>query len=423
MAERIPRNGVLAVGEPCLIRLLEYLDISAGGPDRYADRGVVSRPAAIQASIGEGEVGAGDGELRGAPHPPRRRCPNDLLEVDGRHLAAPGYLVARGVEAGDLPAPRSARAYGRPEAIPPRADWRDHAHARHDHPAGTRHAGRSSRSATTPRSTAANVSFALTTGSSSTSATPRPMAAGGMTFSAPRAKSSWAPGATGLRDPAPTAPRRGAVPACCCGLSPRKSSSPHWARASIMTVPGMIARSEKCPGKKYSLPVTFFRQRMCLPTSSSSTRSTNRNGYRWGIRRVISSNEITERPPASPVRAASPSPARWRRSAWSRRRCAPPAPRCDTCARGWRRSRARAANRARPPRRGGCHAVPTAPPRAFRRPLPRPRSRRARRCLRTSPCLHLRSLCLPSRLATARRVQLSGVPVLADSWMSVPLAF
>src|SRR5262249_32799926 len=108
--------------------------------------------------------------------------------------------------------------------------------------------------------------------------------------------------------------------------------------------------------------------------------------------RVISSNEITERPPASPARAASPSRARWRHSASSRRRCAPRGPRCDTCARAWRRSRAPAKSRARPPRRGGCLAAPTAPPPVSRRPRRRPRSRRARRCRRTSPYLHLLSI-------------------------------
>jgi hypothetical protein len=50
------------------------------------------------------------------------------------------------------------------------------------------------------------------------------------------------------------------------------------ASASSISTPGITGRCGKWPTKKGSLTVTFFNARMRLPASTSSTRSTSRNG-------------------------------------------------------------------------------------------------------------------------------------------------
>src|SRR5262249_48306634 len=142
-------------------------------------------------------------------------CPDDLLEAEVLHLAAPVHLVARGVEQGDLRHPGRSRLHGRPEPVPPGADGSDHTHSGHHDPAGVGHAGRPSRAVPRPcRATAANVSFALTAGSPSPSPTPRTMAAVEMTFSATTTNSSWSPRAWGGWGWSRAGPWRKTLPAC-----------------------------------------------------------------------------------------------------------------------------------------------------------------------------------------------------------------
>src|SRR5262249_49140411 len=70
-------------------------------------------------------------------------------------------------------------------------------------------------------------------------------------------------------------------------------------------------------------------------------------------------------------------------------------------------------SRGRPPRRGGCYAVPTAPPPASRRPRQRPRSQRARRCRCTSPYLHLLSI-LAAESTAAVTAECSGLATVPE---------
>src|SRR5262249_40817370 len=139
-------------------------------------------------------VARAGGTLRGAPHPGRRRRPDDSREVEVVDLAAPVDLVARGVEARDLGHPRRACLRGRPEALASDADGRDQAHPGHHDAAGGMvrdHGERCSRSVSSPdRSTAANVSRAFVTGWPSTDASPRTIAAVEITFSATTSKTS-----------------------------------------------------------------------------------------------------------------------------------------------------------------------------------------------------------------------------------------
>ena len=53
---------------------------------------------------------------------------------------------------------------------------------------------------------------------------------------------------------------------------------PAWARASRISMPGMMGTPGKCPWKNGSLMVTFLMAVMDVPGTYSSTRSTSRNG-------------------------------------------------------------------------------------------------------------------------------------------------
>src|SRR5579859_7353503 len=57
----------------------------------------------------------------------------------------------------------------------------------------------------------------------------------------------------------------------------------------MMSTPGISGRCGKCPGKNGSLNVTFFSATQCCPATHSSTRSTNKKGYRCGNCRMIAS--------------------------------------------------------------------------------------------------------------------------------------